>query len=132
MARVRTITVDTGVQLTVINLTEFNALGVKRISISPLATTVHFVTKMAIDLIGGIFLVIWASDPQTGQIRTTRQLCYVSTAVKGIYLYEDACMALGLITEQFPVVGDCAFIETENKVKSCMASEPEFNCPASS
>ena len=47
----------------------------------------------------------------------------MSTAVKGIYLYEDACMALGLITEQFPVVGDCAFIETENKVKNCMASE---------
>ena len=68
IARVRTGTADTGAQLTVINEGELSSLGVKNNSIFPVAISVNTVTKSAIDLIGGIFLRISASDPHTGEI----------------------------------------------------------------
>ena len=94
-ARARTGTLDTGAQLTVINSEELHALGIKVNSIFPLAMTVNTVTKSAIDLLGGVFLRFTAYDPKTSTTRYTRQLCYVSKSVKGIYLSETACIDLG-------------------------------------
>ena len=94
-ARARTGTLDTGAQLTVINSEELYALGIKVNSISPLAMTVNTVTKSAIDLLGGVFLRFTVYDPKTSTTRYTRQLCYVSKSVKGIYLSETACIDLG-------------------------------------
>ena len=66
-------------------------MGVKVDSIFSVSTNVNTVTKASVDLIGGVFIVFTASNPVTGDVRHTRQLCYVSKTVPGIYLSEDAC-----------------------------------------
>ena len=104
-ARARRGTADTGAQLTVMHESELMALGVKKHSIFPVAMAVNTVTKTFIDLIGGIFLKLSSFNPTTGKTTSTRQLCYVSTSVNGIYLSEDACQALQCIPEDFPCVG---------------------------
>ena len=58
---------------------------------------VNTVTHSGIDLIGGVFLRFSIYDPKTRQIRTTRQLCYISRSIKGVYLSEEACVALGFV-----------------------------------
>ena len=60
---------DTGAQLTVMNVTEIKALGIKPESIFPLATSVNTVTKGSINIVGGVFLVISAYDEQGGLTR---------------------------------------------------------------
>ena len=116
-SRARKATTDTGAQLTVINEMELTALGVKKNSIFPLAMAVNTVTKTSIDLIGGIFLKFTACDPNTGRTRMTRQLCYVSKAVRGIYLSEDACIALQCVPSEFPKVGECSSVKETAGVK---------------
>ena len=118
-SRDRTATMDTGAQLTVVNVSELNALGIKLNSIFPLATTVNTVTKGSIDLVGGIFLRFSVCDPFTKIVRHTNQLCYVSKSVKGIYLSEEACEALGCISENFPTIGSCNAMEIKENVNSC-------------
>ena len=67
--------------LCVINVAELLALGIKSDTIFSVATNVNTVTKASVDLIGGIFLVFTSSNKDTGEIRHTRQLCYVSKTV---------------------------------------------------
>ena len=55
-ARSRKGTLDMGAQLTIANEAELSALGIKKQSIFPLATTVNTVTQSNIELIGGSFL----------------------------------------------------------------------------
>ena len=64
-ARARRAVSDTGAQLTVVNVRELAALGIKKHTIFQLATTVNTVTRASIDLVGGPFLEISACDPTT-------------------------------------------------------------------
>ena len=118
-ARNRIATVDTGAQLTVINVQELHVLGIKLNSIFPLTTSVSTVTKSSIDLLGGIFLKFSVCDPTTKIVRHTKQLCYVSKNVKGIYLSEEACEALGCISQNFPSVGSCNSLNVSEKTSGC-------------
>ena len=100
-------TTDTGAQLTVINVAELHTLGIKLDSIFSVATHLNTVTKASVDLVGGAFLKFSVTNSSTGEVRTTRQLCYISRSVPGIYMSEEACIALGCIPSSFPAVGDC-------------------------
>ena len=80
-------------------------MGIKLNSIFPLATSVNTVTRGSVDLVGGVFLKFSVCHPETKAVRETRQLCYVSKSVMGIYLSEEDCEALGCISENFPAVG---------------------------
>ena len=133
-ARARMATADTGAQLTVMNTKELQALGIKMESIFPLATSVNTVTKKAIEILGGVFLRLSAYNELTGKVNHTRQLCYISDSVKGIYLSEDACKALEVIPTTFPTVGDCsAMEENSDKPGKCentgVGNGSACNCP---
>ena len=106
-ARARRATTDTGAQLVVINISELHTMGIKTNSIFSVATALNTVTKAPVDLVGGLFLVITASNNVTGQTRKTRQLCYESKSVPGIYLSDEACEDLGCVPTDFPSVGSC-------------------------
>ena len=101
-ARARTATPDTGAQLTVMNESELQTLGIKKNSIFPLALSINTVTKQSIDLIGGVFLKFTMYNRRTNTTVLTRQLCYISKTVHGIYLSEEACSDLQLIPVSFP------------------------------
>ena len=59
------------------------------------------------DLIGGIILIFTGTNPQTGAIRSTRQLSYVSRSVPYPFLSREACTDLGTIPASFPAIGSC-------------------------
>ena len=103
-ARDRRATLDSGAQLTVANEDELHAMVIKMNSIFPLALSVNNVTHSSTDLIGGVFIKISTYDNVLNVTRSTRQLCYISRSVRGIYLSEEACSALGYIPDIFPNV----------------------------
>ena len=126
-ARARRAVSDTGAQLTVVNVRELAALGIKKHTIFQLATTVNTVTRASIDLVGGVFLEISACDPTSRVVRRTRQLCYVSNTVPGIYLSREACVDLGCVPESFPSIGQCNGIKTEIAKDPCDNSGVQVN-----
>ena len=119
-ARARKVTTDTGAQITVINVAELHTLGIKLDSIFSVAMNLNTVTAASVDLVGGVFLKFSVSNISTGEVRTTRQLCYVSKSVPGIYMSEEACIALGCIPSSFPAAGDCD--SPVNKVAAAVAA----------
>ena len=124
-ARARRATTDTGAQLVVINISELHTMGIKSNSIFPVATALNTVTKAPVDLVGGLFLVITASNSVSGETRKTRQLCYVSKTVPGIYLSDEACEDLGCVPQDFPSVGSCDPPNTKTNIAVVGASDKD-------
>ena len=96
---------DTGAQLTVVPRTLLSQMGVKPDSIFPIQTKVQGDANSPLMVDGGFLVVITARNETTGIVRSTRQLAYVSAAVKVPYLSFDACVDLGLIQPDFSQVG---------------------------
>ena len=116
-SRARRATLDSGAQLTVANEQELSILGIKKNSIFPLALTVNTVTHSSIDLIGGVFLKFSAYHPPSQTTRVSRQLCYISKTVHGIYLSEEACMDFGYVPYNFPEI---AAVTPKPSKKKCV------------
>ena len=76
------------------------------------------VKTSSIDLVGRVFLVVSSSDSNTGRVRHSRELCYVSKSVPGIYLPENACISLGYVPPSFPQVGQCNIITMESTMQA--------------
>ena len=93
---------DSGAQLTVIPHTMLAQMRIKPNSIFPVQTKVQGVANSPLVVDGGILVLVTAKNESTGALRVTRQLAYVSTAVKVPYLSFDACIDLGLMQPNFP------------------------------
>ena len=99
---------DTGAQLTTVPSSILSALGVQPFDLLPIATNLNTVTGAPVDLLGGILLEFKGMAPNTGVQCTPRQLAYVSTKIPYPFLSREACLDLGLVPRDFPVVGSCS------------------------
>ena len=80
---------DSGAQLTVIPRNLLNNMRIKLDSIFPIQTRIQGVANAPLLVDGGILVVITAKNVKTGEIRTSKQLAYVSSTVKSPYLSFD-------------------------------------------
>ena len=95
---------DSGAQMLVGGLDIIHSLGLTKKDLIPLAMEVNAANKQSMGLLGGVLLTITGKDSD-GNIRETRQLCYISNLVHTLFLSEQACTDLGIIEESFPRVG---------------------------
>ena len=63
--------------MTVAGMNLVHSLGITRRKLIPVATNVNAAGANGLNLVGGMFITI-ASTDQEGNIRETRQLCYIS------------------------------------------------------
>jgi len=70
-----------------------------------------------VDIIGGILLILTATNPHTGVVPSTRQLAYVSRTVPYPFLSKEACLDLGIIPANFPAIGPYGFRLTKDGFK---------------
>ena len=109
---------DTGAQVTVVPIQLLHHLAVDETTVLPIATSINAVNAAPVDIIGGLFINISATNSKTGVTRHTRQLAYISKTVPAIYLSRESCQDLGTIPADFPQVGEfqdtkIAVIETQ-------------------
>ena len=87
--------------MTVAGVNLVHSLGITRRELIPVATNVNAAGANGLNLVGGMFITI-ASTDQEGNIRETRQMCYISEKIFVLYLSEQACKDLGVRQEDFP------------------------------
>ena len=117
---------DTGAQVTVSPLQLLHSLGVKSDSIFSISTSINSVNSAPVDIVGGIFLKISATNLKTAVTTHTRQLVYVSKSIPTIYLSRNACTDLGILSINFPSPGEfdntdtatCTSAETDDGVSA--------------
>ena len=115
-------TADTGCQSCLAASDLLPQLGLTKENLIPVTMTMSAANNLGITIIGALPLRITGTSP-TGTRHTTRQMCYFTPSTKRMFLSKQACVALGLISPNFPTVGET--LETSDKP---LPAEISHNC----
>ena len=94
---------DTGAQMTVVGMKLMHALGIKTSELIPLSRGVNAANNSKLGLLGEA-LVEFSGKNCDGEVRASKQLCYVAHDIDSVYMSRSACVELGLIGDNFPTI----------------------------
>lgn len=140
-AKQRTITVhamaDTGCQSCLIGINIIHRLGLRKCDLIPVKMKMHAASNDKINILGAAILRFSGRD-EAGNVVETRQLTYVTDTSDRLFLSREACIALRMITERFPTVGEvrqdqhpaqCDILSTINAADAGPSPQRDCNCP---
>ena len=96
---------DTGCQACCMGPSQLHALGLSRKDLLQPILSLKAANTSGINIIGVVFLMITGWD-RNGTRWRTHQICYVSEDVEQLLLSREACIQLGMISSNFPEVGE--------------------------
>ena len=95
---------DTGCQACCMGLTQLHALGLTRKDLLLPVLNLKAANSSGINIIGVVFIMVTGFDNE-GKRWRTHQMVYVSEDVDQLLLSREACVQLGMISNNFPEVG---------------------------
>ena len=123
--KLRTVTnpamADTGCQSCLAGIKVLNRLGLSERHLIPVTMKMHAANNKGIRILGAAILCLSGKGPN-GEIRETRQMVYVTDNSDKLFLSREACTALGMITAQFPTIGEIVGTVTE---EACLSHVDE-------
>ena len=112
---------DTGCQSCLASIKVIRRLGLCESDLIPVTMKMHAVNNKGISILGAVILRFSGRSP-SGKALESRQIVYVTSDSDKLFLSRETCMALGIITKNFPMLG-----ETLN---TCSSIEPDTACNA--
>lgn len=109
---------DTGCQSCIAGLKAMKRLGIHEENLIPVTIKMSAANETSLQILGAAILCFTGMGTD-GKSRQTRQIVYVTDSTDKMYLSREGCVALGLISKDFPTIGE---------VKS-VAAIKECNCP---
>ena len=92
----------------------------------------HSADDRNIPILGATILRMSGRD-QLGEKRMTQQIAYITYSTDKLFLSREACMDLGIVPGQFPVVGEANFLLwVRCLLKQITLHHPNANCASSS
>lgn len=104
---------DTGAMIMVGGDELLPALGLEKSDLIPVRIELSAANNSKLKILGGIFITVWGRGKEGKKI-STRQLCYIQDGDNKVYLSENACKNLGLIPQNFPLIGSCLHADAIN------------------
>ena len=98
---------DTGCQAVCMGTEQLARLGLTSKDLLEVDLRLKGANGGSIRILGGLFITISGEDRRNGKW-STRQLCYVAEGVTKLMLSREACVQLGIISDNFPAIGDSA------------------------
>ena len=96
---------DTGCQSCLAGTSLLPKLGLERHQLTPVTMKMTAANNHGIHIAGALVLRISGTSP-TGQTLETRQIVYFTDSSDRLFLSKQACIALGMISSSFPVIGE--------------------------
>ena len=118
---------DTGCQSMLAGTNLLGCLNLQKNQLIDVTMKMTAANSKGIDIIGALPLRI-SGLTSTGDEISTRQLVYFTPATSKLFLSKDACQKLGLISKDFPSIGENLEIK-ENLQKPESAITRKCNCP---
>jgi len=87
----------------------------------PVTMQMHAVNNNGIKILGAVILRFSGRSP-SGATLESQQIVYVTSDSDKLFLSWEACTALGMITQNFPTVGET--------IHTCNTTEPDRACDA--
>ena len=85
----------------------------------------HAANNKGINILGAVILRLSGKDSNNKSVET-RQIVYVTDSSDKFFLSKEACVALGMISKEFPRVGIISGCISDNE---CSIVNTECNCP---
>ena len=101
---------DTGCQSSLAGVQAVRRLGIRTQDLIPVRMRMHAANERPLHILGATVLRFHGRDPGGRELQT-RQLVYVTNSTSKIYLSREGCVALGLISRDFPTVGEASAIQ---------------------
>ena len=103
---------DTGCQSCLASMNVIHRLGLRADDLIPVSMRMHAANNNGITILGAAVMRFSGTSP-SGQTLETRQIVYVTGDSDKLFLSRETCTALGMISEQFPTVGETLQAPTE-------------------
>lgn len=102
---------DTGCQSCLASIKIINRLGLNRDDLIPVTMKMHAANDKGIIILGAAILRFSGKD-KSGGLAETRQITYVTDTSDKLFPSREACIALGMITDNFPTIGETTINQT--------------------
>lgn len=112
---------DTGCQSCLASIKVIRRLGLCESDLIPVTMKMHAVNNNGINILGAVILRFSGRSP-SGKALESRQIVYVTSDSDKLFLSRETCTALGIITKNFPMVGET--------LHTCSSIEPDTACDA--
>ena len=120
---------DTGAQMVVAGMELVSRLGVTRKELFPVSSGIRAANSEGLKLVGGLLITVSVTGSD-GVTRSGSYMCYVSEKVNRLFLSKSACRDLGVISENFPQVGNKDNVSSLNKCDLVDNTNPDScKCP---
>lgn len=96
---------DTGCQSCLAGIKVLHRLGISEKHLVPVTMKMHAANNVGIRILGAAILRISGKGPR-GETYETPQVVYVTDNSDKMFLSREACAALGMITQNFPTIGE--------------------------
>lgn len=118
---------DTGCQSCLAGTNLLQQMGLCRNQLIPVSMQMTSANNSGIEIVGALPLRISGMSP-SGVKLTTRQIVYFTPSTKRMFMSKHACSSLGLISSNFPTIGEA--LETNDKQpQTSIESAHTCQCP---
>ena len=114
--------VDTGCQSCLAGIKVIHRLGINQNELILVNMKMHAANNKGIMILGATILHISGKDDQ-GRHVETRQMTYVTDNSHKLFISREACIALGMISNSFPTIGEI------NEMQQTISTEIPQNIP---
>ena len=118
---------DTGCQSCLSGSNLLKVLHLNKSNLIPVRMKMNAANEKGINILGALPLRISGTSP-TGSTHTTRQLVYFSDSTDRMFLSKQACSSLGIISKNFPTVGEA--LVTTDMQPSEIPTARDCQCPS--
>lgn len=119
---------DTGCQSCLAGTKLLSKLGLTKRDLIPVKMKMTAANERKIDICGALALRISGTSP-SGQTHETRQIVYFTDSSDRLFLSKQACMALGMITSNFPTIGEAFALHSPTSSTPDQSQMPMCDCP---
>lgn len=96
---------DTGCQSCLCGLQVIHKLGISERDLLPVTMRMHAANKVPIRILGAA-IVRLTGRAKPGEQLETRQILYVTDSTDKLFISREACISLGIISDDFPTIGE--------------------------
>ena len=89
-------------------------LGISEKDLIPVTKRMHAANKQNIKILGAV-IVRLSGQSKAGRKLQTRQILYVTDSADKLFISREACTSLGMISEDFPAIGEMASLYMNNQ-----------------
>ena len=97
---------DTGCQSCLAGTKLLTKLRLDKRHLTPVTMTMTAANNCKIEIAAGAIVLRLHGQSPSGASRETRQIVYITDSTDRLFLSKQACVALGMISDRFPTIGD--------------------------